>query len=265
MRYKIYLDVLLLHTFAMDALALLLVRRLNHPQEKRVRMFLSAGFGAAGSAILFLRLCSFRWYQLSVHLLINPLMILLAFGRRGKKEFAKDLGWTYALMFLLGGVLSWGMETLGQRRVFWIWALGGLALGCLLVYGIGRQRESSWRYEILLLTGEEKLILSGYLDTGNLLIDPTVHQPVHIIQEELLDEILKKEQLPLRYIPFHSLGQAEGLLPVVTLRAMYLRQSKGRKEQTPVFVERPVFGLAKEKLFEHRDYQVILNASCNWQ
>ena len=161
MRYKIYLDVLLIQTFAMDALALFLVRSLNHPQAKKRRIFLSAGFGAAGAAILFLQLWGFVWYQLSVHLLINPLMILLAFGRKGRKEFVKDLVWTYALMFLLGGVLSWGMETVGRGHSLWLWALGGLAVGSLLVYGIGRQRESSWRYEVLLLVGQERLSLSG--------------------------------------------------------------------------------------------------------
>lgn len=260
MRYRVYLDVFWVTNFAMDALVLLLVRQLRKHSAGIWRIFLSAGFGATAAVFLFLQLPGWGWYQLLLHAVVNPWMVLIGLGKKKPKEFGADLLWTYGITLLLGGVLNWGMEAFGQWEYFWLWVLVG-SFACLLAaYGIKRQQARRECFEVLLLTGREKLQLTGFLDTGNLLIDPFVHQPVHIIQEDLLETALEEEQMSIRYIPFHSLGKEQGMLPVVTLPAMYIRETEGNGKETVTFVERPVFGLAREKLFQNRDYQVILNA-----
>lgn len=263
MEYEFYPDVFWVRNFAMDALVLLLVRRFRRQGGKVCRIFFSAGFGAAASVLLFLCLPGFAWYQLCMHAVVNPLTVFLSFREKSLKSFGTDVLLSYVLTMLLGGFLSYGMETLGQWNYFWIWALGGFGIGTLLLHGLLRRKEAGQVYEILLISNEQKLSLLGFLDTGNLLTDPTVQQPVHIIQECLLQEVLEKEGLPLRYIPFHSLGQEQGLLPVVTLKAMYVKGMGEKGAESLAYVEKPVFGLAKEKLFQSRNYQVILNAKCN--
>lgn len=260
MKYEIYLDVFWVTNFVMDMLVLALVRRCRKSRSSLARILLSSAIGATGSVLLFLNIHDAMIYQILVHFMVNPIMILIGFPVKNLRGLLKDFFMTYLMTLLLGGILSWAMTALDQWEHFWIWALGGVGICMLFLHWMEEQKSEELSYELLLLTGERKLRLTGFLDTGNLLTDPVVKQPVHIIQEDVLREELLKERLAVRYIPFHSLGQEQGLLPVVTLQAMYLRAAEEQGEVLPLYIEKPVFGLAKEKLFQNKKYQVILNA-----
>ena len=271
MRYVFYPDVFWVTNFAMDVLALTLARSIKKSRSRFWRILLSAALGASGSVLLFLGLSvaglplfffvghRFTLYQLITHLMLNPLMLLTAFPVRSLKGFCKDMLITYLAMVALGGILSYGMTTLGQWKQFWIWALGGFGVCMLALSWLESRKVGQLEFELLLMTKERRLPSVGFLDTGNLLMDPILQQPVHIIQEQVLKEALKKEQLPVRYIPFHSLGQEHGLLPVVTLQAMYVKRVGEKNGIPPLYIEKPIFGLAREKLFQGKEYQVILN------
>lgn len=272
MKYVFYPDVFWVTNFAMDVLVLTLVRSIKRSRSCFWRILLSAAIGASASVLLFLWLSTasvvlpfpglrrFALYRLITHLLLNPLMLLLAFPQKSLKSFCKDLCAAYLAMMVLGGILSYGMTTLGQWKQFWIWALGGFGVCMLLLSWLESRKTKQLEYELLLLTKERRLALTGFLDTGNQLEDPILKQPVHIIREQVLTEALTEEQLSVRYIPFHSLGQEHGLLPVVTLQAMYVRGIGEKAGILPLYIEKPVFGLANEKLFQRKEYQVILNA-----
>lgn len=290
MKYEFYPDIFWVTNFVMDTLVLLLVRQMKKSGSPIYRIPVSSAFGATASVFLFLNFRNYTAYQLLIHLTVNPVMIAIAFSKNVRERVLSSGGacpasaesawrshWgirkpavlspllrdflsAYLMMLLLGGILSWGTQTLGQLKYFWIWALGGFGICMLVIHRLESRKLEHRNYEILLLLENRNLMLTGFLDTGNMLVDPIFHQPVHIIQEELLEEELKKEQLSIRYIPYHSLGQENGLLPVVTLRAMYIKEIGEREGKPPVYLEKPVFGLTKEKLFQGKNYQVILNA-----
>lgn len=260
--YVFYPDVFWITNFGMDLLILLLVRRAKRSRSLLRRVFLAASFGATASVLLFLKVNSFALYQVLVHVLVNPAVILIGFPVRGAGRFWRDMGMAYLMTVFLGGILSFGMASLGQWEYFFLWALGAFGVCMLTLCWLESGKSRSASCQVLLLTEQRKLTLVGFWDTGNLLEDPFVKQPVHIIQEQLLSKELSEDQLALRYIPFHSLGQEQGLLPVVTLKAMYIREWGEKAGAPPLYIEKPVFGLAKEKLFQREDYQVILNARC---
>lgn len=260
MKYIFYPDVFWVSNFAMDMLVLLLVRSFRKSRSSVFRMILSAVFGATASVVFFMSLNQFEIYQLLIHFILNPVMILIAFPVKGIRCFCKDFLTTYAVMFLMGGILGWVMESYGQWKHFWLWAIGGFGICMLILHGLENRKQEQQSYEILLLTGSRTLSVRGFLDTGNLLTDPLVNQPVHIIRKDLLQEELSGERVAIRYIPFHSLGEEQGLLPVVTLKAMYVKATVEKEEIPPLYIEKPVFGLTEEKLFQRKDYQVILNA-----
>ena len=259
MTYRFYPDVFWVTNFVMDFLVLVLMRFLKKSGSPIKRLVLSAGFGATGSVVWFLLLSDYQFYQLLMHLLWNPVMLRIAFPQKKIAGFLKDLFMTYIWMALLGGILNWGFMVLSNAHYFWLWILAAFGIAMLAIQGLEAQKLEKLSYEILLQTEKETLCLKGFLDTGNLLLDPLINKPVHIIQEEVLKEILRKEETAVRYIPFHSLGQEQGILPVVTLKGMYMTNSQ-KKEAAPFYIERPVLGLAKEKLFQKKDYQIILNA-----
>lgn len=123
---------------------------------------------------------------------------------------------------------------------------------------------------------------TGLLDTGNMLFDPLTGEPVMIaefswvrelfsVKQQLalasymkmnqgLDEkLLQKEEsegelMKIRMIPFHSVGDENGMLVAVQLDSILVGAQSDRK-----CLENVLIGLYPGKLSEHEKYQVILH------
>lgn len=255
MEYELYADIWFLTNFTMDSIALWIAGKLMKQQIRMKRLLLGSFVGTAGSMCLFFLLSDYTWYQLGVHFLVNPLMVYLCYRSKGKKEFLSQWVITYLAVILLGGILEWSMPYMDGDK-YYILCLAGallfLAVADKLLGHVRTQKETV--YDLLLVTREGNISVKGFFDTGNLLTDPLVNRPVHIIKREILKEQIEKEQLPVRLIPFHSLGKESGLLKVVTLEGMYIM-----KDNHPLYLEKPVFGIAEEKLFQDDKCDVILN------
>lgn len=255
MEYELYVDVWFLTNFIMDCAALFVAGRLMKQRIRTGRLLLGSFVGTAGSMCLFFFLNRYTWYQLGVHFLVNPAMVWICYRSRSFREFFCQWFLTYLSVILLGGFLEWGASFSGLGRNFWV------CLACAVVFfllaekilGIFR-RQRHTVYDLLLVTAEGNIPVKGFYDTGNLLMDPIVGKPVHIIKKEILGEQVDKGMLLTRLIPFHSLGEEDGMLEAVTIEGMYIL-----KEGHPLYLKRPVFGLAKEKLFQDSTYDVILN------
>ncbi len=253
--YRLYVDVWFFTNFMMDAAALWSAGRLCGQRAAPGRLMLAAFLGTCASMALFLGLSHYTLYQICVHFFVNPWMVFFCFQSRDKKGFLCQWGITYLAVILLGGFLEWSMQE-GAGIWNFVFCLPGAVLFsmiCRKLLSYFRRQESTV-YDLLLVTKKEEIHAKGFYDTGNLLVDPLVHKPVHIIRKELLQEQIRAEGLHIRLIPFHSLGKEEGLLKAVTLEGMYILQM-GR----PIYLDHPVFGIAEEKLFQDQRCDVILN------
>lgn len=253
--YELYIDVWFLTNFTMDSVALMIAGKMMRERIRMGRLLLGSLAGTAGSMSLFFFLNDYTWYQLGVHFLVNPLMVWLCYRSRKWKQFLGQWFVTYLSCILLGGILTWGTANSALGGNLWLCLAGAFLFLFLAGKMLGQfRRQKETIYEILLVTGQGNLPARGFFDTGNLLMDPIVGKPVHIIKREILSEQIEKGLLPIRLIPFHSLGMEEGLLEAVTIEGMYIL-----KEEQPLYLERPVLGLAKEKLFQDDRCDVILN------
>lgn len=255
MEYVLYVDVWFLTNFTMDSAALIIAGKMMKQRVRIGRILLGSLAGTAGSMCLFFFLNDYTWYQLGVHFFVNPLMVWLCYRSRKWKEFLGQWFLTYLSVILLGGFLEWGVSSSGLGRNFWL-CLAGAVLFFLLAEKIlgAIYRQEHTVYDLLLVTADGNIPVKGFFDTGNLLMDPTVGKPVHIIKREVLGEQVDKGMLLTRLIPFHSLGEEDGMLEAVTIQGMYIL-----KDGHPLYLKRPVLGLAKEKLFQDEAYDVILN------
>lgn len=253
--YELYIDVWFLTNFTMDGVALLLAGRMMRQRIRMGRLLFAAFAGTAGSMSLFLFLNDYTWYRLGVHFLANPAMVWLCFRSRKWKQFLGQWLLTYLSCVLLGGVLAWMAANSALGGNVWICLAGAMPFLFLSEKALGQfRRQKGTVCRVLLVTGQGNLAVRGFFDTGNLLMDPIVGKPVHIVKKEILREQIDKGMLPLRLIPFHSLGKEEGLLEAVTIEGMYIF-----KGEQPLYLERPVLGLAEEKLFQDDRCDVILN------
>lgn len=255
MEYVLYADIWFLTNFIMDSAALWISGRITKQRIHIKRILLGSLTGTIGSMCLFFFLNDYTWYQLGVHFLVNPAMVWLCYRSRKWKQFLGQWFLAYLSVILLGGFMEWGISTSGLGRNFWI-CLAGFVLFFLLAEKIlgyfGRRKNTVC--DLLLVTAEGNIKVKGFFDTGNLLMDPTVGKPVHIIKGEILKGQMDKGLLMPRLIPFHSLGEENGMLEAVTIEGMYILN-----EEQSLYLERPVMGLAKEKLFQDDTYDVILN------
>ncbi len=253
--YEFYADVWFLTNFIMDSISLWVAGKWMKQRIQVGRLLLGSFVGTSVSMLLFLGLNDYTLYQICVHFLVNPIMVYLCCRSRCKKEFLGQWAVAYLAFIMLGGVLEWMMQGMSGKKYFAFCLAGGL----LALHGAGKvlgylKRERETIYDLLLVTGEGNISVKGFYDTGNLLMDPLVNRPVHIIRKKVLWENVQQGKLPVRLIPFHSLGQESGLLEAVTLEGMYIM-----KEGHPLYLSKPVFGIADEKLFQDGRCDVILN------
>ena len=255
MRYELYADIWFLTNFAMDSAALWVAGRMVKQRVRIGRLLLGSMAGTAGSMCLFFFLDDYTWYQLGVHFLVNPAMVWLCYRSKKWKQFLSQWFLTYLAIVLLGGILQWGFSNLGAGVNFWFCLAAALAMLAAAdkILGALRRRKDTV-YDLLLVTGEGNIAAKGFFDTGNLLTDPAIGKPVHIIKKEVLGKLVEEGKLLPRLIPYHSLGEEAGMLEAVTIEGMYIL-----REGHPLYLERPVMGLAKEKLFQGDRYEVILN------
>lgn len=258
MKYELYADIWFITNFVMDSMALWVCGKLLKQKLRYRRLFMAGFAGTAASMACFFLMRSYNGYLLTVHFAINPLMVFLCFRSRKAKEFLAEYVSTYLVVVLFGGILEFSRGLWNSSIGFWI-AVAGAVIFIFLAEKVSEawKKQKDTVVELLILTGERQLKAKGFLDTGNLLKDPVVNRPVHIIKGELLEQELTEGKLLIRLIPFHSLGKEHGLLETVTLEGMYIL-----KEQGPVYLEKPVFGIAREKLFQEDTYDVILNGTC---
>lgn len=257
MTYEFYLDVFWVTNLIMDGAVLALTGLLGKEKLSFLRIFLASSFGATASACLFLWLSSMKGYQLTLHVLVNPAMILIGFSWKGVRTFLRRLLEAYVISTVLGGVLAWLWPV--PNGSFWLCA----AVGCILVGSgivwIRLKKRRQPLFEVLLVDEGQKVSLKGLLDTGNLLWDPMLRKPVHIIRQDLLQERLL-EGRGIHYVSYQSLGNEKGLLPVVVLEGMYVREKTGVLGRVR-YIEKPVCGLAEQSLFAGKPYQMILHGT----
>ena len=224
----VYVDLLFLINAVIDGLLLGLTAKLRGYFVPPWRKILSSIFGGLlGVAAYFL---SFYVPDGLLAVCSCGLLILTAWGWKGKACFLKDLRLLWgASMVLSGAVLllaQWcGTGEVGGGAVYFEISPGILLGGTGLVYGLmaclcrpGRFCEQAVAREITCRIGSREAAFQAMVDTGNLLCDGKGRKVI------LLSRSLVAELLDFRELPTHTeelclaLGETyrTGLLPYCT-------------------------------------------------
>lgn len=256
MEYEIYIDVFALTSFGMDLLALFLTDVFLGRERGVKKLMFPSVLGTGVGILLFFLLNDYGLYAILIHFLINPCMVWLAFKEQSKRRFLEDWGVTYLIVLLAGGIMQWSYHTLFHGKYRMVSMLLTILLG-LLAAGFWRYHTAVGQriYEIQLFARGETMKMQAYYDTGNLLVDPYVKEPVSIVAEHAVRELLKQKALPGRLITYSSLGENHGMIEAYTLEKMLIYKGKH-----VVVVEPVIIGVANDQLFSHGEYQMILNS-----
>lgn len=221
---KIYLDLLFLLNFSFDFLLLLAVSILLRRNVKLRRIIFGAFLGSLSIFILFLNINSFQLFLFKVF--ISIIMIVTSFGYKNKKYFVRNIMYLYMISIVLGGFLYYLNLEFSYKNEGIIFYHHGLSVNYIILIiiapiviytyvrqGIRLKNNYNNYYKVELYLGDDiKIMLTGFLDTGNDLKDPYKKRPVILVNKNLINNI---DDFKFCLIPYITVN-GKGLLKCIT-------------------------------------------------
>lgn len=256
MYYELYIDVLFLINFMMDSLLLLLVKTMLKCSATHRRIFFGAAMGAFLTCIVVVLPIPYAFIKLFLfHAVVNACMIQIGLKLKSLRSFVQAILLLYIGSFLMGGIIEAFRPYVKMGSLFFAVALAGYYVSLGVWNFVSRlQKWNQCRCEVKLYFHGQEQCLTGLIDTGNSLSDPVSGQPVSIIGPEVAKILFQGgEARNIRYIPYRTIGNKEGILPVFRIDKLEVR---GEKECS---IEAPLIGISEEELSAKDLYKVILN------
>ncbi|MCI8490587.1 MAG: sigma-E processing peptidase SpoIIGA [Lachnospiraceae bacterium] len=263
MNYEFYADVFFLTNCYLDFLAVYTVSEIlrmggrDRKKKRILRYLICCAVSSLSGCVLFLLIRDYDAYLLCIHSIVNPLLVAGCFFPVGRELYIKAFCLVYFVMLLLGGSVEWLYHTVAGGRYYELCLFAAAVPIAVFLYILRRKREIVRRfYTVRIEHKGKKMELTALYDTGNSLRDPYVKQPVHIVSSEVCGFLEKEETFLTRLIPFSSVGCRNGMLKAFTIERLVIRWEDRQIELAPA-----VLAVTQEALFEHRNYQMILNNS----
>lgn len=200
----VYLDVYLLYNLIINSFLLYMA---GYILKKRINLFrvLSGGFLGALYGILFV-ICDINPYLMGVlKLLCSGVMIFIAY-RTAIKEYIKLFIVFYISAFCLSGIFiafSQGVEVKSINDVIYYSYPYHLVILCLMVLFVvfdcfikqtqKRIEERKLYKNVEIFKGNKRIILTGFLDTGNSVVEPVTGLNTAFVNIESLTNLLDEE------------------------------------------------------------------------
>ena len=253
---KIYLDVIFLINFLFDLLLLCATKILLKRTVKFYKLVLASLFGALSIFLLFLKINSLELFCFKI--LISLIMLFIGFGYKNIRYYFKNFVSLYIISIFLGGflyILNLEFSYTHKGLIFFHKGLSInfifiIILRPIIVYIYIKENkilkmEYSHYYIVKIINNKKQIILNGYLDTGNNLIDPISHKPVILVDKKLIDPLIKIHS-PI-YVPYRSLNN-QGIVECIKVDSVYINDKK---------IDNILIGLSEE--FKMDNINCILN------
>ena len=254
--YELYVDILFLANFMMDYILLLLVRKMLSSSATHGNVCVGALLGSALTCMFVAIPIPYPFIKLvCFHLLVNTCMIRVGLKIKTIRSMIKAWLLLYIGGFLLGGIMEFFHQYVRVGSLLLALAIVGyyLALGIWKFLGY-LQRWNQCHCMVELYLGEKRYQIKGIIDTGNSLRDPISGQPVSILDQKAAGRFFGAETPKnIRYIPYHSIGKQEGVLPAFQLDKMCVLKKE------PVWIQAPIIGVSEEEISAGGEYEMILN------
>lgn len=267
MEYEIYLDMFFLVNFYMDYIIMWAVTKiLKITQHVYIRRIGAAAVGALyATLIIAFRLNGAVW-KIMTYAVIVLLMSFILTGKKKIRQIIGGAGLIYLFAITLGGILHViyyytfaGFALRGQGVSWVLVGVGGVMFAPLLqsmIKSISKRLYLGETRTVAILENKDKKIkLMALLDTGNSLYDPIFNVPVNLIESEAARKIMEDGMgMGYHLIPFASVGNESGLIPVVQFTGLTIHTSGGE-----FHIDKPWFALYSGRLSGKEEYNIILH------
>lgn len=263
----VYIDVFFLTNFFVDTILLLFTAGMVRMKAGFIRIILGALFGAAWSAagLVLMRYHRHLWGIMGIltYTVIPFLMVWIVFGKIRWKQRVRTVMMLFAGVWLLGGMIQMlALHTLLGYRLFSgvisnRIIYGGIFLAIAAAFYYVRVEKLEAAYgsglcQVDLKVGGKTMKLLGLVDTGNRLEDPIFKKAVHVLNKSVVEGALP---LPFHFIPYHSLGNENGVIPVVFAESMTVNLNGKIR-----LYERPEIALYEGDVSSDHEYDILLHS-----
>lgn len=263
MEIVIYLDSLFLLNVSINYWILKAIVYQFGFKQKIVRILLTATVGASFYILLLLVPMHTRIIQLLEICVSVPLMVLILLPKKSRNLFMQALGYGFLYSFLVAGIL---------RAVFSKWQLFShhkthiiaVLTGAFIVFeGIMKYLQTQRAVKrhgvcnVRLVSERDSICIKAIVDTGNTLIEPISKKPVCLVEQDVLEGLIPKDNMFVRAIPYRSVGCEQGLLYGVQIPELHITYGT---EQ--FFLRKVICAGVEHKLFTKGKYQMILHPAC---
>lgn len=196
-------------------------------------------------------------YFLIAHFILNTGMVFFCFGWEGKRSYLENWVVTYFMCVIQGGALEWLLEQhiFSQNEILQMLVATAVVVTAVICFG-ERRVYGNHIYPAELKKGERHIRLRAYWDSGNQLTDPYTGQEISILSGSVAEKFFTKEKDLVRFVPYRSLGEKDGLIAVTNVDEMTVFQGK-----RAVKIPHAAIGTADKMLFDGKEYEMLLNAS----
>lgn len=274
MKYVFYADIFFITNFIMDYIILKITGKILKKKIHTTSYFLGAFSGAAIltlNIIFPIRIKIIN--QLFAYFVISFIMCILTFRLHSMKENVEACLLLYVIAFLSGGILNaiyfytnFQMILKSMNVTTFIIAAGISYLVMDWIVRIVRIRmgRTGVRDDILEVFLYHKGITSkvnALFDSGNSLREPISGAPVHIVDYETADSILKGgrgTEEKIRVVPYNSLGKKDGIMTAFECEKVVVNIKGNKIDIGPAYL-----GIYRGELSPEGKYRMILNRSIN--
>lgn len=197
---KMYLDLIVLLNFFLDFILLFSVSMILKRNTSLKRIALGALIGGVSVLSLFINFNSITLFLFKV--VMSIIMVLVTFSFKSLKFTFNNLVYLYLVSIILGGFLYWINDELAYKNTGLVFFHSGFSINWLLIiicapviltiYVVKTRRlkaEYAKRYEVeITFLNGKKTCVTGFLDTGNNLVDPYKKRPIIMINKALLGD-----------------------------------------------------------------------------
>lgn len=273
MYYRVYIDAVFLVNFWMDYVILSISSDILHtlPRKKMhsathlyLRKISGALIGAVWACVVLL--IPFDG-SLITYFLIPVFMGLCLTGKNRFKTVLQCVGIIYLVTMIAAGLLyalyyftPFGMWLNNRPVSLWILVFGtvfGVPLIKVLVFLLKTKLTvNPAKMPVTIVYRKKEVRLEALCDTGNGLKDPFYQgEPVCVVQSDRLKGMVDSlVDCGYHLIPYTSVGQEKGLIPVVRLDELIIW-----KDHRNICCQNPLIALYEGKFCSHAEYQMLLH------
>lgn len=199
---KVYIDGVFLINFYLDFLILLTTSITLKRNTSIKRIILASLIGSISLIFLFINISNILLFIIKIVLAV--IMNVVTFKYKDLKYTFYNLGYFYMISFILGGFMySFFLKLSNVWYILFLIILSPIIL--IIYYKQNKKMKTNYNltYKVIVCLKNKKIYnLTGFLDTGNKLVDPITNKPIIIIKRNIIDITKEKTY----QIPFNSLN-----------------------------------------------------------